>query len=542
MGYVRIRRFIYKLLSLMSFLKQLSPKSPKDDVLSGLTVALALVPEAVAFALVAQVDPLLGLYAAFIIGLITSVFGGRPGMISGATGAIAVVLVSLVAQHGVEYLFAAVILMGIIQVVFGALQLGKFIRLVPYPVFLGFVNGLALVIFLAQLKQFQVIGEDGTSDWIQGTPLTIMIVLVVATMAIIHFLPKLTKAVPSTLVAIIVLSLLVVLFNIETRTVGDIASVAGGLPTFHIPTVPFTWETFMIVLPYAVIMALVGLIESLLTLNLVDALTETRGQSNRESMAQGLANFVTGLFGGMGGCAMVGQSIININSGGSGRLSGITAALALLAIILLGSPLIEQIPVAVLIGVMFMVVIGTFKWSSLRLFGRVPHIELIITAIVMITTVLADLAVAVILGVILSALVFAWDHAKKVRVQKFTNDGGNTVYELIGPIFFASVHNFQELFQPKEDAEDVIIDFKRSRVADHSALEAIDQLAERYEREGKRLHLVHLSPECRLLLNKAGDLVEVNVLEDPVYSIAAGLTAAEIDAYEARSKKAGVAH
>lgn len=523
----------------MSFIKQLSPVSPKDDFLSGLTVALALVPEAVAFALVAQVHPLLGLYAAFIIGLITSVFGGRPGMISGATGAIAIVLVSLVAEHGVEYLFSAVILMGILQITFGALQLGKFIRLVPYPVFLGFVNGLALVIFLAQLKQLQVVGEDGSSAWIQGTPLFIMIALITATMLIIQFLPKLTKAVPSTLVAIILLSLLVALFNVDTRTVGDIASVAGDLPSFHIPMVPLTWETFFIILPYAVVMALVGLIESLLTLNLVDALTETRGQANRESMAQGLANFITGLFGGMGGCAMVGQSIININSGGSGRLSGITAALALLAIILLGAPLIEQIPIAVLIGVMFMVVIGTFKWSSLRLFGRVPHIELLITAVVMITTVMADLAVAVILGVILSALVFAWDHAKKIRVRKFVNEGGNTVYELIGPIFFASVHNFQELFQPREDAEDVIIDFQRSRVADHSALEAIDQLAERYERAGKRLHLVHLSPECRLLLKKAGDLVEVNVLEDPVYSVAAGLTATEIDAYAARSKKIG---
>jgi SulP family sulfate permease len=432
--------------------------------------------------------------------------------------------------------------MGILQIIFGALQLGKFIRLVPYPVFLGFVNGLALVIFIAQLKQFQVVSEDGSSEWIVGTPLIMMIGLALVTMAIIHFLPKFTKAVPSTLVAIIALSLLVALFNIDTRTVGDIASVAGDLPTFHIPTVPFTWETFMIILPYAVVMALVGLIESLLTLNLVDALTETRGQANRESMAQGLANFVTGLFGGMGGCAMVGQSIININSGGKGRLSGITAALALLAIILLGAPLIEQIPIAVLVGVMFMVVIGTFKWSSLRLFGRVPHVELAITGAVMLTTVLADLAAAVILGVILSALVFAWDHAKKIRVQKFVNDGGNTVYELIGPIFFASVHNFQELFQPSEDAQDVIIDFKRSRVADHSALEAIDQLAERYERAGKRLHLVHLSPECRLLLKKAGDLVEVNVVEDPVYAIAAGLTAAEIDAYEARSKKASSGH
>ena len=521
----------------MSFLKQLAPSNTKNEVLSGLTVALALVPEAVAFALVAQVHPLLGLYAAFIIGLITSVFGGRPGMISGATGAIAIVLVSLVVQHGVEYLFAAVILMGIIQMLFGVLRLGKFIRLVPHPVFLGFVNGLALVIFIAQLKQFQVTGADGVSSWISGSPLIIMLGLAFITMAIIQYLPRLTKAVPSTLVAIVVLSLAVALLGIDTRTVGDVASVSGDLPIFHAPMVALSWETLMIILPYSVIMALVGLIESLLTLNLVDALTETRGQANRESVAQGLANFVCGFFGGMGGCAMVGQSIININSGGKGRLSGIVAALALLAIILLGAPLIEQIPLAVLVGVMFMVVIGTFKWSSLLLLGKVPHVELLITAIVTITTVLTDLAMAVILGVILSALVFAWEHAKQINVKKYTNDTGNTVYELHGPIFFASIHNFQGLFQPSEDADDVIIDFGNSRVADHSALEAIDALAERFEREGKRLHLVHLSRECRLLLKKAGSLVEVNVLEDPVYSVAAGLTSTEIDAYEGRKSK-----
>ncbi|MGB1008513.1 MAG: SulP family inorganic anion transporter [Thiolinea sp.] len=521
----------------MSFLTQLAPANVKNELLSGLTVALALVPEAVAFALVAQVHPLLGLYAAFIIGLITSVFGGRPGMISGATGAIAVVLVSLVITHGVEYLLAAVVLMGILQMLFGVLQLGKFIRLVPHPVFLGFVNGLALVIFLAQLKQFQITDAQGDSSWISGMPLMLMLALVAATMLIIQFLPRLTKAVPATLVAIVALSLLVFLSGIDTRTVGDIASVSGDLPVFHSPNVPLNWETLMIILPYSVIMALIGLIESLLTLNLVDALTETRGQANRESVAQGLANFVCGFFGGMGGCAMVGQSIININSGGRGRLSGITAALALLAIILLGAPLIEQIPIAVLVGVMFMVVIGTFKWSSLLLFGKVPHIELLITAIVTITTVLTDLAIAVILGVILSALVFAWEHAKQISVKKYINDSGNTVYELNGPIFFASVHNFQELFQPREDADDVIIDFGNSRVADHSALDAIDALAERFERADKRLHLVHLSPECRLLLKKAGNLVEVNVLEDPVYSVAAGLTSTEIEAYERRKRR-----
>lgn len=521
----------------MSYVQQLVPVSAKNEVLSGLTVALALVPEAVAFALVAQVHPLLGLYAAFIIGLITAVFGGRPGMISGATGAIAVVLVSLVIEHDVEYVFAAVILMGVLQMVFGLLRLGKFIRLVPQPVFLGFVNGLALVIFLAQLKQFQVIDATGNTSWVSGQPLMIMLVLVAVTMLIIHYLPKLTRAVPSTLVAIVSVSLVVIFSDMETRTVGDLASVSGSLPTFHWPQLPFNTETLMIVLPYSVIMALVGLIESLLTLNLVDAMTETRGQADRESLAQGVANFVTGFFGGMGGCAMVGQSIINISSGGLGRLSGITAAVALLMIILLGAPLIEQIPIAVLVGVMFMVVIGTFKWCSLRLFGRIPHSEWFITAIVTLTTVMFDLAIAVVLGVILSALVFAWQHAKQISVKKYTNDSGNTVYELDGPIFFASTHNFNELFNPAEDAEDVIVDFQNSRVADHSALAAVDVLAERYERAGKRLHLVHLSPECRLLLKKAGDLVEVNVLEDPIYSVAAGLTSAEIEAYEKRKKK-----
>ncbi len=512
-----------------------SPANVKNDLLSGLTVALALVPEAVAFALVAQVHPLVGLYAAFFMGLITAVLGGRPGMISGATGAIAVVLISLVVDHGVEYLFAAVILMGILQMGFGALKLGKFIRLVPHPVFLGFVNGLALVIFLAQLKQFQYLDETGVSHWFTGNTLMVMLGLVLLTMAVIQYLPLLTKAIPSTLVAIVVISLAVILFGINTQTVGDIASVAGGLPSFHIPAIPLDFETFKIVLPYSIVLALVGLIESLLTLNLVDALTDTRGQANRESLAQGLANFVTGFFGGMGGCAMVGQSIININSGGRGRLSGITAAVVLLLIILAGSSLIEQIPVAVLVGVMFMVVIGTFKWCSLRLIGKVPATDILITATVTLTTVFTDLAVAVILGVILSALVFAWNHAKHIYAETKTDKMGNTVYELNGPLFFASTHHFQELFNPEDDTDDVIVDFKNSRVADHSALDAIDTLADRYERANKRLHLRHLSPECRLLLKKAGSLVEVSVIEDPTYSVAVGLSAAETTALNRQS-------
>jgi len=512
-----------------------APANIKNDLLSGSTVALALVPEAVAFALVAQVDPLVGLYAAFFMGLITALLGGRPGMISGATGAIAVVLISLVVEHGVEYLFAAVVLMGVLQMIFGSLRLGKFIRLVPHPVFLGFVNGLALVIFLAQLKQFQFIDDAGVSHWFSGTALLIMAVLAGITMAIIEFLPRFTKAIPSTLAAIIVVSVVVVLIGLETRTVGDIASVAGGLPEFHIPDIPLTFETFMIVLPYSIVLALVGLIESLLTLNLVDELTDTRGQANRESMAQGIANFVTGFFGGMGGCAMVGQSIINIKSGGRGRLSGITAAMVLLFIILVGAPLIEQIPVAVLVGVMFMVVIGTFEWSSLRLLGKVPATDIAITAIVTITTVLTDLAMAVILGVILSALAFAWNHAKHIYAEIRHDKFGNKVYELNGPLFFASTHHFQEIFDPKNDTDDVTVDFRNSRVADHSALEAIDALAVRYERANKRLHIRHLSPECRLLLKKAGSLVEVNVIEDPTYHVAMALNAEETEALNTKN-------
>jgi len=512
-----------------------SPANVKNDLLSGSTVALALVPEAVAFALVAQVDPLVGLYAAFFMGLITALLGGRPGMISGATGAIAVVLISLVVEHGVEYLFAAVVLMGVLQIIFGSLRLGKFIRLVPHPVFLGFVNGLALVIFLAQLKQFQFVDETGVNHWFSGTALWIMLALAAVTMVIIEYLPRFTKAIPSTLAAIIVVSAVVVLIGLETRTVGDIASVAGGLPMFHMPDVPLTFETFMIVLPYSIVLAMVGLIESLLTLNLIDELTDTRGQANRESMAQGIANFITGFFGGMGGCAMVGQSIINIKSGGRGRLSGVTAALVLLFIILVGAPLIEQIPVAVLVGVMFMVVIGTFEWSSLRLLGKVPATDIAITAIVTITTVLTDLAMAVVLGVILSALAFAWDHAKHIYAEIRHDKLGNKVYELNGPLFFASTHHFQEIFDPKNDTDDVIVDFRNSRVADHSALEAIDTLAERYERANKRLHIRHLSPECRLLLKKAGSLVEVNVIEDPTYHVAMALTAEETETLNTKS-------
>ena len=504
----------------------------KNDVLSGLTVALALVPEAIAFAFVAGVEPLVGLYAAFMVGLITACIGGRPGMISGATGALAVVMVALVADHGVEYLFVTVVLMGLIQILAGVLRLGKFIRMVPHPVMLGFVNGLAIVIFLAQLGQFGEAGEPGwLSDtfmagtiidvaWIEGPHLYMLLGLVLLTMAIISYLPKLTTAVPSSLVAIVVVTLLVVVLGMDTKVVGDVASIKGGWPSFHIPAVPFTLETLWIILPYSTILAAIGLIESLLTLRLVDEITETRGRGNKECVAQGVANTVTGFFGGMGGCAMIGQSMINVNSGGRGRLSGITAALSLLVFILFASSLIEMIPLAALIGVMFIVVIGTFEWSSFRILGKIPKSDALILILVSGVTVLTDLAVAVVVGVIVSALVFAWEHAKHILVESREDHKGSTVYAVTGPLFFGSVTSFLEHFDPTQANDDVVIDFARSRVADHSGLEAIDTLADRYLNAGKTLHLVHLSAECRKLLHKARGMVEVNVIEDPKYFVA----------------------
>ncbi|GAA4650905.1 SulP family inorganic anion transporter [Kistimonas scapharcae] len=492
----------------------------KNDMLSGLTVSLALVPEAVAFAFVAGVGPLTGLYAAFMVGLITSAIGGRPGMISGATGALAVVMVSLVATHGEQYLFATVVLMGLLQMLAGVFKLGKFIRLVPHPVMLGFVNGLAIVIFLAQLEQFKVVGADGIKVWLSGEPLYLMLALVALTMAIIMFLPRLTRAVPSSLAAIVGVSVLVIGFNLDTRTVGDVASIAGGLPSFSIPSVPMTWETLEIIFPYAVILAAIGLIESLLTISVIDELTDTTGQNNRECVAQGVANTVTGFFGGMGGCAMIGQSMINVNSGGRGRLSGLVAALMLLVFILFASSLIEQIPLAALTGVMFMVVIGTFEWSSLRILNKIPVSDAFVLILVSAVTVWTDLAVAVIVGVIVSALVFAWQHAKHIRVDMRMNEAGSKVYELHGPLFFGSVSHFMALFDAKGDPEDVIVDFRYSRVCDHSGLEAIDTLAERYTKAGKKLHLRHLTEECRSLLSRAQYLVEVNVMEDPHYHVA----------------------
>lgn len=492
----------------------------KDDVLSGLTVALALVPEAVAFAFVAGVNPLIGLYGAFLMGLVTSLVGGRPGMISGATGAMAVVMVALVARHGVEYLFATIVITGIIQVAFGGLKFGKYIRMVPYPVMLGFVNGLAIVIFLAQMQQFQVKGDDGIMHWLSGPPLFTMLGLVTLTMAIMFFLPKITRAFPGGLAAIITVSLLVIFGGLDTKSVGDIADISGGFPTFHIPDLPMNLETLYIILPYAFILAGVGLIESLLTMTVVDEMTGTRGQGNRVSIGQGLANMVNGFFGGMGGCAMIGQTMINVSSGGLRNISGIAAALFLLSFIVFASDLISMVPIAALVGLMFMVVIGTFEWGSFNLLNKIPREDSFVGILVAVVTVFTDLAMAVIVGVIATALVFAWKQARHVYTVTQINEEGSKIYILHGPLFFASIHHFNELFDIDNDPDDVIIDFAHSRVADHSAIETIDSLAEKYTSVGKTLHLRHLSSECRQLLEKAGDLVEVNIKEDPHYHVA----------------------
>ena len=497
----------------------------KIELLSGLTVALALVPEAVAFAFVAGVHPLVGLYAAFIVGLITAVFGGRPGMISGATGALAVVMVALVAEHGVEYLFATVVLMGILQLVAGVMQWGRFIRLVPHPVMLGFVNGLAIVIFLAQLSQFKVPGTvevsgHGTSggEWLTGMPLATMLALVGVTMAIIYFLPKISKVIPAPLAGIGIVALIVIFFGLDVPRVGDMASIKGGLPSFHVPMVELSWETFEIIFPYAVVLAAIGLIESLLTLNLVGEMTNKRGGASQECLAQGTANVVTGFFGGMGGCAMIGQSMINVKSGGRTRIAGISAAVFLLLFILVGSSIIEQIPLAALVGVMFMVVIGTFAWNSLKILRVVPRTDAFVTILVTVVTVWYDLAVAVVVGVIVSALAYAWSNARRIHAH-VDLDGDNKTYKIQGPLFFGSTDGFVELFDVQNDPKIVILDFEASRVVDQSALQAIEVVAAKYESAGKLLQLKHLSRDCHTLLIKAGHLM-VDSDDDPDYALA----------------------
>ena len=524
----------------MEFISKRS-SNVKNDILSGLTVALALVPEAVAFAFVAGVDPLVGLYAAFMIGLITSIFGGRPGMISGATGALAVVMVSLVARGnamgaegdelGLYYLFMTVILMCVIKILAGVFKLGKFVRLIPHPVMMGFVNGLAIVIFLSQLSMFMT-SENGEMVWMQGTSLWTMVGLVGLTMAIMFGLPQLTKKLPEALVAILVVSAIVIFGNLDVATVGSFIRDGGGdglkgglpLPQWAIfEKIPLNFETLKFIGPYALILAAIGLIESLMTLNLIDELTETRGNSNRECMAQGGANIITGLFGGMGGCAMIGQSIINIKGGGRGRLSGIVAALALLAFILFASGLIEQVPIAALVGVMFMVVIGTFAWSSFRIINKIPKTDVFVLILVSSMTVFFDLAIAVISGVIVSALVFSWENAKRIRARKRIKDDGTKVYEIWGPLFFGSITAFNDKFDVKNDPQSVEIDFVESRVSDHSAIEAISNLVAKYKEEGKTIHLKHLSEDCKILLYKSSPIFKDVILEaidDPRYHLA----------------------
>ncbi|MDB9807719.1 SulP family inorganic anion transporter [Candidatus Pelagibacter sp.] len=491
------------------------------EILSGLTVALALVPEAIAFAFVAGVTPLSGLYAAFIVGLITAIAGGRPGMISGATGALAVVMVALVMDHGVEYLFATVVLMGVLQLIAGVLKLGKFIRMVPQPVMLGFVNGLAIVIGVSQLSQFKIINPMGELVWITGETLIYSIGFVTLTMLVIWLLPKITKVVPATLAAILTTTILVIVLKIDIPSVGDLASVKGGLPDFSVPKVPLNFETIKIIFPYALILGSIGLIESLLTLNLVGEITNQRGGASQECLAQGLANTVTGFFGGMGGCAMIGQSMINVKSGGRTRIAGIAAALFLLIFILYTSSYIEMIPIAALVGVMFMVVIGTFAWNSLKILFFVPKTDALVIILVTVVTVLEDLAVAVIVGVIVSALVFAWKSASRIRaVERLSiREKGAKVYEIEGPLFFSSTDSFLEIFKPSEDPEVIIIDFARSKVIDQSALKAIEDIADKYNNLGKKVKLRHLTRDCHKLLSRAGQLV-VDSDDDPDYGIA----------------------
>lgn len=489
----------------------------KTEILSGLTVALALVPEAIAFAIIAGLSPLTGLYAAFMMGIVTSIFGGRPGMISGATGAVAIVLVTLAKTHGVEYIFATVILAGLIQLVAGFLKLGKLIRLVPHPVIFGFVNGLAIIIFMSQLVQF----KDESGNWLVGSSMYILVGLVFLTMLIIWGLPKITKVIPASLAAILVIFGIVFFFNIDTRTIGDMASIKGGFPPFHIPNIPFDLEALSIIFPYAAIVAGVGLIESLLTLNIVDQITETRGRSNKEAVAQGTANILSGFFSGMGGCAMIGQSLINVSNGARARLSGIVASVMLLVFIMFGSSLIELVPMAALTGLMIMVAIGTFEWASFRTFNRMPKSDVfVMVAVTLVTVFLHNLALAVIIGVVIAALVFAWDNAKRIRARKHIDENGVKHYEIYGPLFFGSVTAFNEKFDVLDDPNEIVIDFAESRVADMSAIEALNKLTERYQKIGKKVHLKHLSPDCKQLLHNASEIIDVNVIEDPTYRIA----------------------
>ena len=510
----------------MSLIRFLLPEqaNPKTEILSGVTVAFALIPEAIAFALVASVSPIVGLYGAFFMCLFSAVFGGRPGMISGATGSMAVVMVAIVQKFGIEYLFATIILTGVIQISIGALKFGKFIRLMPKPVMIGFVNGLAIVIFLAQLGQFKIYDNiTHQYSWLQGNQLYIMIMLVVITMAITHFLPKLSKAVPSALVAIIVIALFTNLMHLDVRTVSNMLpnpTQSIELPSFALPAIPFTLSTLIIILPYAFILAFIGISESLMTLTLIDEITKTHGKANKECIAQGAGNIISGFFKAMGGCAMIGQSMINITSGARGRLSGIIAAITLLLFMLVSWSYIKMIPLAALVGVMFIVVLETFEWTSLRLIKRIKRSDLFIIIVVTSVTIFTDLAIAVICGFIIEALVFAWETSSHIYAEKIIHNNDGETYKIHGIIFFGSTQKFKEIFDFKSRAKQIIIDFKYSRIADHSAIDVIANIANEYQKQNKKITLTHLSNECKLLLGKAGNLVQVNIAEDPEYHVA----------------------
>ncbi|MDH6252559.1 SulP family sulfate permease [Chryseobacterium sp. H1D6B] len=504
-------------LSIFSFLQKVNYK---NELLAGFTVAMTMIPESLSFAILAGLSPLTGLYAAFLMGLITAVLGGRPGMVSGGAGATIVVLIALAKSHGIEYLFGAVVLAGIFQMLVGVFKLGKFVRLIPQPVMYGFLNGLAVIIFMAQVEQFKITDADGAVHWLQGSSLYIMAGLTVLTIGVVYFFPKITKVVPASLAAILIVFAIVLGFNIHTKTVADIAHISGGFPKFHIPQVPFSLETLRIIFPYALVMAGVGLIESLLTLSMVDEITNSKGNANRESLAQGIANITNGFFGGMGGCAMVAQTLVNINAGSRARLSGIIASTAILIIILFGAPFIEKIPMAALVGVMMMVAVSTFQWVSIRIVNKMPKSDIFVgITVALITIVLHNLALAVLVGVIIAALVFAWDNAKRIRARKYMGEDGVKYYEIYGPLFFGSVTAFTDKFDPMNDPDEVVADFKESRIVDMSAIEALNKLSKRYHQQHKILHLRHLSEDCRKMLKNAEAVIEVNIQEDPTYKV-----------------------
>ncbi|AZA53467.1 SulP family inorganic anion transporter [Chryseobacterium sp. G0201] len=504
-------------LNIFDFSKKINYK---NELLAGFTVAMTMIPESLSFAILAGLSPLTGLYAAFMMGLVTAILGGRPGMVSGGAGATIVVLIALIKTHGIEYLFATVVLAGIFQLLVGVFKLGKFVRLIPQPVMYGFLNGLAVIIFMAQIEQFKITDSNGVVGWLQGTSLYIMAGLTALTIAIVYFFPKITKVIPASLVAILIVFAVVLGFNIHTKTVADIASISGSLPGFHIPQIPFSLKTLEIIFPYAMIMAGVGLIESLLTLSMVDEITDSKGNANRESVAQGVANITNGFFGGMGGCAMVAQTLVNLNAGSRARLSGIIASITILIIILVGAPFIEKIPMAALVGVMMMVAISTFQWVSIRIVNKMPKSDIFVgITVALITVFLHNLALAVLVGVIISALVFAWDNAKRIRARKHIDENGVKYYEISGPLFFGSVTAFTDKFDPANDPAEVIIDFKESRIVDMSAIDALDKLSKRYAQLNKKLHLKHLSEDCRKMLKNAEAVIEVNIQDDPTYKV-----------------------